>query len=315
MKKKVIIIDGPWASGKSIVKCILDEHPELLACIHQEPILTAIIENKIPLSFENREDLNVYFQHRLKINDLINIKKNRKIWWWFRKNDKITLQFKHNPEFLSKEMQKVFQESFFTDQDILVAYISGLKKSYPIQVTDSSVTPVLMEDFSLLLPLKLNNFKYKVSSIIVIRNPFHILNDLSNRKQGSYYLNYVVGFINGNFSRINIFYLLWFVRRFFYKDVLLLSFNNLVCPTNNTIDKVVDFLNIKHIQKLKKCTYHGEEIKSDSGVRYMNEVCDKQESILTQYSDILLMFFPILFFTLLTMPFFIIRSVFSNKPM
>ena len=313
MKKKIVAIDGPWASGKSIVKCILDRHPELLACIHQEPILTAILENKIPLKSSNSRELEAYFLNKLKINELILHKQVGEIGWWFRKSDRITLPFKHNPKCISKKMNTIFHKSYFTNNNILDAYINGLKDSYPTQIKGNYITPILMEDFSLRLPLRLNEFKYDILSIIVARNPFLILGDLSNRKQGSYYLNYIAGFINGDFARVNIFYLLWFVHRSFYGDVLFVSFNNLAYPTNETIRRITDFLNINHAKELKKCTYHGEEIISTHGVRYMSEVCNKKGwSLALHLKTIFIVIFSALF-TILTMPFFIARFVFSKN--
>ena len=270
-----VIIDGPWASGKSIAKGILDGHPDCVSCLHQEPIISATVEYNKDLQELSHELAVNKFLKRLKMDELKKSFEERSIWWWMGEEDRVVLSFNNDPKIIQDEFSFLLSSArLLTMEEALACYRKAIFLTRRQKGSDS-IKLIIMEDFmrssdTIQNCLKINNIKI----IIILRNPFNISKDICLRRDK--FLNPLqrlkaaAVFMKMLFES-TMYYFRWIVNSFFNKSIMFASFETLKNGNQSEILRISKFLEIKIDPIMFKCTYDEVEIKSEKGIQYMRD--------------------------------------------
>lgn len=249
---QTIIIDGPWASGKSIIKGILDGHNQVVTCLHQEPIFSAE-------AFKDRLNSQQLIK-LLKLDELNECYKNNKIGWWFREGDKVEIPFKWDPtELIEKIVDINIQNVNLVD--IYIDFILKIKSS---RVEKIAIMEDFMRDKKIYKIIKRRG-NYKI--LICDRECAEIVNDILWRNKE--------GLLKSFLKKIKItfmvhkYYLIWRFRGIFDENIKFIKFSEITSEKQSVIDEISKFLNIIPSASLYSCTFDGVVLRSNKGVEYL----------------------------------------------
>ena len=182
-----LIIDGFWASGKSILKSLLDGHPKLKVSPGQEAVFSAFARNRNLLKKLSYKDLNIirkilsdsyyYDLERYHLNN------HSTVDWKFN----VKLNFYQFESYWTKRVSKL--KNWNTAKIIEIIHTSLIKHFYDITYNKANRSlKVFMED---------NNFEshlfylenFKNSKLILISRDFGdvIASMLNRRKKNNIY--------------------------------------------------------------------------------------------------------------------------------
>lgn len=247
-----IIVDGPWASGKSIIKGILDGHKDILTCMHQEPIFTAqAIKNRI----SPQELLRV-----LKLQELYQCYINAKIWWWFKDGDKVEVPYKWNPTKLIERIEQADLHSL----NVVYEYVKFIKELKRKEASKFLIMEDFMQDKKIYNEIRKCD-RYKI--IIVDRNQSDIIQDILNRTKYS--------ILKSQLKRLQLkymigrYYSLWKKIAAVDSNVKFIKFELLFQCKSETINEISKFVGIEYTESMNECTFDGVKIISNKGIQYL----------------------------------------------
>jgi hypothetical protein len=286
-----LLIDGFWASGKSVLKSLLDGHPDLKVSPSQEAIFSSFYRNRKNFKKLSYKDLSFirkilsesYYYDLEKYNS----GKHLTVDWGF----KVNLDFYKFELFWTKQINDLKRWEF-TDI-IRIIHTSLIKCYYNIDYSKAKkVIKVFMEDNNFESHFfYLNNFKN--SKLILLNRDFgDVIASMINRRKNSKIIH------TDNFNKINNYdYLINqkllcfkneenkkisnYLKSKFPKRVYICNFENLIFNTENEMKKICNFLKIEYTKILIKNTHFGKVTKRSDKKKNLGKKIFYKEKYLT----------------------------------
>ena len=303
-----LLIDGFWASGKSILKSLLDGHPKLKVSPGQEAVFSAFARNKKLLKKLSYKDLSIirkilsdsyyYDLERYHLNN------HSTVDWKFH----VKLNFYQFETYWTKKVSEL--KNWNAIKIIEIIHTSLIKNFYNITYYKSNKSlKVFMED---------NNFEshffylknFKDSKLILISRDFgDVIASMINRKKKSniYHtdkfdeinnFNYLIHKKFLSFKNENNKIIAKTLKKKFPGRVYICDFDKLIFNTEDEMRKICKFLKIKFNKILLKNTHFGKLTKrndkkqilgkkifekkkhlSNAQIKLLNIIENKQEQI------------------------------------
>ena len=266
-----LLIDGFWASGKSVLKSFLDGHPNLKVSPGQEAIFSSFYRNQNQFKNFSYKEISVI---RKIISDsyYYDIEKyhfgnNKTVDWSF----KVNLNFYEFEKFWTEKINKLHKWN--KNKIIEIIHTSLIKYYYQINYSNAKKSiKVFMED---------NNFEshyfylknFKKSKLILIQRDFgDVIASMVNRKKNKNIYH------TRDFDKINNFDNLIkkkllcfkneenkkiskFLKLKFPNRVYICNFDNLIFNTELEMKKISLFLKINYNKVLLNNTHFGKLTK------------------------------------------------------
>ena len=266
----LILIDGFWGSGKTILRSLLDGHEELKVSPSQECIISSFCRNKKNSEFLKYKDLRLL---RKYLSDSHYYSLEQENFNGYKDSDlaknKVNFNFTEFEKFWT---QNLMQIQSWTNQSILeIIHNSIIKYFYNLKEYPANHKKVFLEDNSFYA----HSFfleEFDESKLIIIENSTKdILASLVNRK------------VNLNDYRTNLYEKYNFhnlVRKFYFplklnknfeitknlknkypERIYVCDFKNLIFNTKNEMTKIAKFLKINFNETLITPTHFGKKLE------------------------------------------------------
>ena len=287
-----LLIDGFWASGKSVLKSLLDGHPNLKVSPGQEAIFSSFYRNQNKFKYFSYKDLSVIrkiisssYYYDL---ERYHFKNHLTVDWSF----KVNLNFYEFEKFWAQKVNRLHK---WKSKEILeIIHTSLIKYYYNISYIEAKNSiKVFMED---------NNFSshkfylenFKNSKLILIDRDFgDVIASMINRKKDKkiYHTN--------NFDKINNYNYLVNKKLLCFKNeenkkiaknlkskfpdrVYICKFKNLIFNTEAEMKELSVFLGIKYHKILLKSTHFGKlTIRKDTKKVIGKQIFSKERALST----------------------------------
>ncbi|MGJ8676101.1 MAG: sulfotransferase [Akkermansiaceae bacterium] len=288
--KNLLVIDGWWGSGKSVLRGLLDGHSQIFVCPVQDSVPGAFARSKELskwLLYKDTEALREMcakeseyfrierFHHRGTFHS--DTSKNNRDYQTFDFDyygfDKHFIEhlLKHetwSPEIICEQLYSSFHEFWpqYPSRKDEIKYLTTMANNH-------ATTPEsLMRDYE------------NAKLIYVRRDPAGIISTRAGRKpvEGDYrsesweQLSVKKLISSGEVERIVLMQQrVEQLQKEFPHRLMVIDFEPLVLEWGKTIDEVRDFLAIKDESILKEFSYCGKKIVSSSGLSYVGSINDK----------------------------------------
>jgi hypothetical protein len=287
----IIIIDGFWGSGKSVLRSLLDAHPELYVSPSQEAIFSSFHRNQKIESLLKYKNLHIirkflfdsyyydlennyykdYFQSDFIIKTRFDFYNFEKLWtskiqklkkWDSKKiieiiHSCIIKTYYKTQYFKAIKSKKVFMEdNNFTSHEFYLKKFPDLK----LIITERDISGIITSLIKRKVDKKIyhsdqfeieNNFNY------MIYKKFFLFKDIENRKMTAKLI------------------------KKYPNRVYICNFDRLVLKTDDEMKKVAKFLNIKFNKILTISTSFGKQIKTRERKLYTGKIIHSEEKTLS----------------------------------
>ena len=254
---KHILIDGGWASGKSVVKGILECEDNIFTDFHQEPIAFLLAKKSDPIVLNTE-----YIINGLGLNRLIQHEHSKDIGWKIGESDYINFYF---PYQILNVIEKIRTNGEMqTASSALATYCSELIKQKNVDIENVEFQ-VNMEDMTQIDVLLRANAEY---ILICRRNLFRNAIDL-NLRERSFQIKYIIKWI----------FYIWLIRLFIrrvkentlkYKEnVIFVDVDKLLNRDTKELAKISKLLG-KKLDFPKVIRYNGLAMVSEKGYNYLS---------------------------------------------
>ena len=299
----IILIDGYLATGKSILRGLLDGYPGLFLSPVQDGLIGGFAQQ-------------ANIDECLKERDVIGLAKEilpRSNYYWlahyaWKKNVKFHASvddiatFDLNFDFESYHydcMKQIHQLSEWTVEELLNIFYGNMKYYWDNNIyTRNPINAYVTWDMpALQIPLFFLNYVTH-GKILSIQRPIEdivatrvkrkpVADNYRSKYRNTFTLSRVLS--TGEINQIQHRQQIMEQQAKSYPDkILLISFDDMIEKTEMVMRDVATFLGIEYVPGLSSFSFNGIEPKFSSGTKFVGEVCDKAETLLSKNDKMLL---------------------------
>jgi hypothetical protein len=293
----IILIDGFWGSGKTVLRSLLDGHTELKVSPSQESIISSFKRNYKKSKFFDYKDLRLIREFLID-SYYYNLEHETKNGYLDSdlKKEKINFDFYDFEKYWTEKLQ---QEKEWDNEKILnIIYSSIIKYYYNCEDIPIKEKKVIMEDNSFYChEFFLNTFKDS-KIIIVEKNMPDIIASLVKREESK--LDYKSeGYKNFNFNFLvrkqhfpiqikNSYIKAVELKNNFKERVYICNFKNLILNTTEEMKIISNFIGIDYEKILSEPTHFAKQITFKDNHNVINKEKNSAINTFSKYQISLL---------------------------
>lgn len=288
----IILIDGFWASGKTVLRSLLDGHSKLKVSPSQESIISSFQRNSKKSIFFVTKDIRLIREYLID-SYYYNLEHEAKVGYLSSdlKKKKINFDFYEFEKYWTGKLRNI--DKWNNEKIINTIYSSVIKFYYKTKDFPLNDKKVFVED---------NNFschkffldEIKESKLIVTKRSISdnlvsllnrdiILNDYKTEGYRKYSFNYLVRAQHFPIRINNNYKITEKLKKEFPGRIYECDFKNLIYHTEDEMKKISNFLDIPYENILSKPTHFGESINFKNGDGILNKEKYTAENSLAKY--------------------------------
>jgi len=293
----IVVIDGWWGSGKSVMRGLLDGHPNLFVCPVQDSIISAFArdwETRPWMRYRDTEQLRKLLASLSQYYRIERFSFNKKMHLDFSADDRTYIDIDIDfAAFDQAVIETLLATETWTTQIICETIFRTLAEhwgSYPIDpaavkgyVTAENNRSQTLTKFREMLP--------DGKLIYCVRSPEGIIATRAHRKPVEEDFRTAANNVQTPLGLIRSGEVRKIVERTatakqlaatYPEQVLLLTFEQIIEEVEPTMQRVAEFLSVPFVESMTVFSHLGKEVRTGDGKAYVGKVHDVAERMLSR---------------------------------